>query len=151
MIEIEDLIRLGTTHGLDFVMLDELRKRTGIVPKEVLRWALSETLCNALDKDATEIHIDVQTEGDFYRLQISDNGSKKLSLEEINLILDFENKASSKRGFLRISRGYLGNALKSLFGYCFALAKSKGLSPPEIVIKSAGYKHGRARARLSKT
>jgi hypothetical protein len=80
-------------------------------------------------------------EDDFYRLEVWDNGSKKLSLKEIKLILDFENKASSKRGFLRVSRGYLGNALKCILGYSYALAESRGLIRPDITVKSAGYEY----------
>jgi len=136
-----DIIRPGTTRGLDFVILDELRKRTGISPDSVLKFALGEMLCNALDKDATEIDIDIQVEGDFYCMAVGDNGGKKLSLREIRLILDFENKASSKRGFLRVSRGYLGNALKCIFGYSYALAESKGLSPRDIIVKSANHEY----------
>lgn len=47
---------------------------------------------------------------------MKDNGSKRITLEELRLILDFTNKASSKRGFLRVSRSYLGNAMKCMFG-----------------------------------
>jgi len=141
MSELRDVIRPGTTRGLDFIVLDELRKRTGVNPDAILKFALAEMLCNALDKDSTEIEIDAQTNEDFNRVSIKDNGTKKLSLEEIKLILDFENKASSKRGFLRVSRGYLGNALKCIFGYSYALADSKGLSPPPIVIASGSYEY----------
>ena len=60
-VELKDVIRLGTIRGLDFVILDELQKRTGIAPREVLKFALGEMLCNALDKtDATEIHTDIR-------------------------------------------------------------------------------------------
>jgi len=108
-LELRDIIRPSTTRGLDFVTVDELRKRTGVNPDSVLKFALNETLCNALDKDSTEIDIDVQIEGKFYRLTVRDNGSKKLSSEEIKLILDFENKASSmvtkgKAGFVKNSQ-----------------------------------------------
>ena len=133
---LQDVIRPGTRRGLDFVVLEELRKRTGIMPNEVLKFALAEMLCNALDTDSSIIEVDVNVEKDFTRLQVRDNGSKRLTLEDIKLILDFENKASSKRGFLRVSRGYLGNALKCIFGYCYALAIEKGLSPPEILVES---------------
>lgn len=141
-VELRDVIRPGTTRGLDFIILEELRKRTGITPQEVLKFALAEILCNALDKeDATEINIDLQVEGEFYRLAVSDNGSKKLTAREVRLIFDFEKKASSKRGFLIVSRGYLGNALKCILGYSYALAESKGLDPPAIVVKTANREY----------
>lgn len=140
-LELRDIIRPGTTRGLDFIVVDELRKRTGIAPREVLKFALSEVLCNSLDTDATEIEIDVRTEGDFYRLEIRDNGTKELSLAEIKLILDFQRKGSSKRGFFRVSRGYLGNALKCIFGYSYALVEMKGLTPPDIIVKSGNREY----------
>jgi len=136
-----DIIRPGTTRGLDFVTIEELRKRTGVNPDAVLKWALAETLCNSLDTDATEIHISVEVDEEFYTLAISDNGTKNLSVEELRLILDFENKASSKRGLLRVSRGYLGNALKCVFGYSYALAESKGLNPPDIIVASGSKEY----------
>ena len=139
---LRDMIRPGATRGLDFVILDELRKKTGVNPDSVLKFALGEMMCNALDKeDATEINIEVGVEGDFCRLEVGDNGSKKLTLREIKLILDFESKASSKRGFMMVSRGYLGNALKCIFGYSYALAESRGLAPPDIVIKSGNREY----------
>lgn len=138
---LEDVIRPGTTRGLDFVIIDELRKRTGITPDSILKFTLGETLCNSLDTSATKIDIDVRNDGKFHRLKISDNGSKKLTIQEIKLILNFDYKASSKRGFHRISRGYLGNALKCAIGYSYALAESKGLTPPDIVVKSAGAEY----------
>ncbi|MGB9623095.1 MAG: hypothetical protein ACPL07_04540, partial [Candidatus Bathyarchaeia archaeon] len=61
----------------------------------------------------------------------------KLTAREVRLIFDFERKASSKRGFLMVSRGYLGNALKCILGYSYALAESMGLDPPGIVMKTA--------------
>jgi hypothetical protein len=141
-VQLTDIVRPGVSRGLDFVIVDELRKRTGITPQEVLKFALAEMVCNGLDKqDATEINVEVETEGEFHMLGVSDNGDKKLTVKELRLILDFENKASSKRGFLRVSRGYLGNALKCIFGYSYALAESKGLNPPDIVVKSANHEY----------
>jgi hypothetical protein len=137
MASLSDLVRPGIVGGLDFVSLDELRKRTGITVDKVLPFALNEMLTNALDKfDAVEIRIDLQEDGEFNRLIVADNGTKKLSRTEIELIVDFENKASSKRGFLRVSRGYLGNALKCIFGYSYVLAESRNLAPPEITVAS---------------
>jgi hypothetical protein len=134
---LRELIRAGPSRGLDFVKLEELNRRTGIEAKDVLPFALSELLCNALDKhDASEINIDVQTVGDFDVLTVSDNGKKKFERSDLELILDFENKASSKRGFLQVSRGILGNALKCIFGYTYALAESRRLVPQPITISS---------------
>uniref|UniRef100_A0A6M3M3D7 Putative GHKL domain containing protein n=1 Tax=viral metagenome TaxID=1070528 RepID=A0A6M3M3D7_9ZZZZ len=136
MVELENLIRPGAGRGLDFVILDDLRKRTGISISEILKFSIAEILANALDTDVTEIYVKVKKLGEFDEVTVGDNGSKQISLKEIKLILDFGNKASSKRGFLRVSRGYLGNALKCLFGYSYALAEARKLPPPEILIRS---------------
>jgi hypothetical protein len=137
-----DVVRKGTTRGLDFIAIDELRKRTGVSPSQVLRFALGEMICNALDKDdVAEISVQVKVFGDFHQLSIADNGSKKITREELELILDFNNKASSKRGFLRVSRGYLGNALKCIFGYSYALAEAEGLKPPTVIVESGGSRY----------
>ena len=133
---LRDVIRPGSKRGLDFVIIDELRKRTGINPNGIVKFAVAETLFNSLDKGSTHILITLRREDAFDVLQVSDNGSKKLTLAEVKLILDFDLKASSKRGHLRVSRGYLGNALKCIFGYSYALAESKGLGSPEIVVVS---------------
>jgi len=140
MAELADVIRSGTTRGLDFVNLEELRKRTGISPDSVLKFAVAEMLCNALDKDSTEISVSVTVEGEFYVVTVADNGRKKLTLDDLRLILNFENKASNKRGILRVSRGYLGNALKCIFGYSYALAEAKGLPPLPVIVESGPCK-----------
>ena len=136
MSELADLIRPGSRRGLDFVLLSDLRKRTGIPNSEILKFSVAEMLANALDTDATEIHVEVKAVGKFDEVTVRDNGSKQIKLEELELVLDFDNKASSKRGFLRVSRGYLGNALKCLFGYSYALAEAMELPPPEILVRS---------------
>ena len=47
-----DLIRPGEGRGLDFVVVDQLQKRTSIVPTEILKFAVSEMVSNSLDTDA---------------------------------------------------------------------------------------------------
>jgi len=142
-LDLRDVVRPGPSRGLDFVVLDELNRRTGIEAKDVLSFGLSELLCNALDKhDATQINIDVQTVGNFDVLTVSDNGKKKkLERSDLELIVDFENKASSKRGFLLVSRGCLGNALKCIFGYTYALSESRGLAAQPITISSGAVSY----------
>ena len=139
--ELLNVIRVGSTRGLDFVTLEELRKRTGISNDLVVKFSLSEMLANALDKEeATKIDVTVTSEGEFNIVKVSDNGSKKISKEELETILDFDNKASSKRGILRVSRGYLGNALKCIFGYSYALIKEKGLPIQSTIVESGSFK-----------
>ena len=82
-LQLGDIIRPGRGQGLDFISLEELRKRTGIAQYEVFEWALNEMLCNSLDTDATIINITVRTEGEFDELTVSDNGSKKIEPEDL--------------------------------------------------------------------
>ena len=141
MSEILSLIRPGTQAGLDFVMLDQLRKRTGIEPSQIVSLAVQELTANALDKDATEIDISIQQDGKFVSVTVSDNGSANFTKKAIESVLDFDNKASSKRGINSIQRGALGNALKSLFGYSYAMAKEGMVDPAPVVIESQGKRY----------
>lgn len=52
MAKLVDVIRPGTTRGLDFVVLEELQKRTGISPNYVLKFAFAE---NSGEKDTPHI------------------------------------------------------------------------------------------------
>ncbi len=135
---IADVIRGGVPSGLDFVDLDELKKHTGVAdPDEVPKFALSEMLANALDKeDADEIRLHVSLVEGFIRVIVSDNGIKKLSRSDLDLLLRFGEKPSSKRGLRMVSRGYLGNALQCVFGFTYALAEACSLPPRPIVVMS---------------
>lgn len=55
-----DIIRPGTTRGLDFVIIDELSKKTGVIPSSVLKFALVEMVCS----------IEIKIDGGFYRLTL---------------------------------------------------------------------------------
>jgi len=83
VIEIIDLIRPGAGRGLDFIILDELRKRTGITKPEIVKFAMSEMLANSLDTDATEIWIKVSKEDEFDEVTVTDNGSTKITSESL--------------------------------------------------------------------
>ena len=135
---IADVIRGGVPSGLDFVDLDELKKHTGVAdPDEVPKFALSEMLANALDKeDADEIRLHVSLVEGFIRVIVSDNGIKKLSRSDLDLLLRFGEKPSSKRGLRMVSRGYLGNALQCVFGFTYALAEACSLPPRPIILMS---------------
>jgi len=137
-----DVVRPGVSRGLDFVNLEELRKRTGVNPDEIVKFATGEMLCNSLDTDATEVGIVIEVDDDFCTLAVADNGTKRLTLEEIKLIVDFERTASSKRGLLRVTRGYLGNALKCVIGYSYALCESSGVASQPVVVESGINQYG---------
>jgi len=141
-VPLRDVVRAGSSRGLDFVKEEELNRRTGITASEVVPFAVSEAMANSLDKDdVTHVNIDVQRNSQFDIVAVSDNGSRKLERSDLELILNFENKASSKRGFLRVSRGCLGNALKSIFGYSYALAENKGLAQYPIIVSSGEFEY----------
>lgn len=98
-------------------------------------------LANALDTDAKHITISLSRIDDYYRLSFGDDGSKQFSDTNVKMLFDFGNNASSKRGVYRVQRGALGNALKCIFGYTFAIPESLGLPPQEIVIRSHGVEY----------
>ena len=135
---IDETIRPGPNHNLDFIDLDELRKKSGSMPSDILRWSLQEMLCNSLDTDANTIEVIVKTVGPYDVITVKDNGTRKITFDDLCLILDFCNKASSKRGLLRVTRGTHGNALKCLFGYSYALAKAAKFAPPNTRVSSQG-------------
>ena len=143
-VSLENAMRSGTSRGLDFITLSELTKRTGVSTVDILKWAVLELLCNSLDKeDSTVINISVTADGYFDVLTVSDNGSRKITRKEIEMILDFQHKASTKRGFHRVSRGYLGNALKCVFGYSYVLPAyvSNAAKPRPVMIVSGGFRY----------
>ena len=49
--ELADLIRPGAGRGLDFVILDDLRKRTGISVSEILKFSVAEMDANSLPRE----------------------------------------------------------------------------------------------------
>jgi hypothetical protein len=140
-ISLRDIIRPGETNALDFVKEEELNKRTGIESIDIVLFTMTELLANALDKDSTRIRVEVQRDGEFDCVSVSDNGSKKLHKADVEMILDYLNKASSKRGWHQVTRGMLGNALKSIFGYSYALSEKRGLSQPQIIVSSGRFQY----------
>ena len=60
--ELCDLICLGRSQGLDCVTLDELRTKTGISNLVVLKWGLSEMLCNSPDTDDTRNTVNMRAQ-----------------------------------------------------------------------------------------
>ena len=96
MVELADLIRPGSRRGLDFVIPEELRKRTGVPSYQILKFAVSEMLANSLDTSATKIHVEVKVVGEFDEVTVRDNGTKKISVKELKLILDFGARAKRK-------------------------------------------------------
>jgi hypothetical protein len=147
-VDLAALIRPGVSRGLDFVRLEALEKRTGVPPPGAVRFAMTELVFNALDKvDATEVGICLRKEPDPHGgkgvvvLRVGDNGSVKLAKRDVELIANFDNEASAKRGLFRVSRGYLGNALKCVTGYSFALFEAARLTPHPVVFESHGYRY----------
>lgn len=139
--DLSDIIRPGEGRGLDFVKLSELSKRTGVTSAGVLGFALSELLANALDTDALQIKVSLSQENEFYILSVSDDGKKILGDADVRMITNFENNASSKRGIFKVQRGALGNALKCIFGYTYAIPESIGLKPHDVIVRSHGTEY----------
>lgn len=136
-----DAIRSGDDRSKDFISLEKLQQMSGITCDEIIKFAVVQMLENALDKDSNIINITLTSEDDFYTLSVSDNGSKTLSLNEIKKILNFNINGSSKRGLKIVSRGSMGNALKLIVGFSYALAKERNLPIKPIIIESGTFKY----------
>ena len=134
-----DTIRSGEDRSLAFINLEKLSQMTGVTSNHVVKFTITEMLYNALDKDSNTITISLTKEGKFYVLRVSDNGSKKLSEIEIEKILNFNINGSSKRGLKIISRGSIGNALKCIVGFSYALAKERDLPIQSTIIESGSF------------
>lgn len=134
-------VRGGDDSSLAFINLQKLPQMTCTTPKYAIKFAITEMVYNALDKDSNTITILVQQEDEFYKVTVSDNGSKKLTLDDLKKILDFKINGSSKRGLKIVSRGSIGSALKCIVGYSYALAKERGLLPQSTIIESEGFSY----------
>jgi K+-sensing histidine kinase KdpD len=104
----------------DYFTEKGLRTSTGL-PKE--RWnavLFKELLENSLDalKEESQREITLTYDEESREFFISDTG-KGLQAQDLEEIYNFHTYASSKRWIRQVSRGSLGNALKTVIGICF--------------------------------
>jgi hypothetical protein len=108
--DVTGIIRLGSGYGLGYSKRKELQKKTDIyvTPYNSLAFDLRENLGNAVDKkNITKIRVKIEPETpqSFNAISVADNGTKKLTREDIEKNLDFDHNASSKRGIHRVQTG----------------------------------------------
>ena|GEM_PF-774739 len=111
---------------LEFVTLDGLQRLIGVTAEKSLLFMVKELVDNALDKVGVEaIIIRIKSSSNSLTLSIIDEGNgegyKTFTRESIEKILDFTKAPSSKRGWKKVSRGVLGNALQCCIGLSYAL------------------------------
>ena len=134
-------VRKGLPRSLDFIEPEQLRLRTGTDLDHAINFAVREMLANGLDvKGSVKIRVSITSDKDFYTVTVTNDGETKLTPKVIDQIFDFDNKASSNRGLMRLSRGRIGNALKCIFGFSYISAELKNLPIPSIIIESGASK-----------
>jgi len=113
---------------------DELALTTGVGRERFKEAILKELVDNALDEaeKMNEPIIEI-TDGPF--LTVQDNGPGADVKDLLDKVLDFSVRASSKLAWKRPTRGYLGNALKTIFGMAHVLAPEK-----PVVLESRGLR-----------
>jgi DNA topoisomerase VI subunit B len=113
----------------------ELVLATGVSKERFGEAILKELVDNALDEaeKANKAPVIEIAAGPF--LSVRDNGPGADIQDLLNKILDFSVRASSKLAWKRPTRGYLGNALKTIFGMAHVLAPER-----PVVLESGGQR-----------
>ncbi len=112
---------------------DELTLATGVSRSRFPEAILKELVDNALDEAEKTGSPVVEITGS--PLTVKDNGPGVDLNELLSKVLDFNVRASSKLAWKRPTRGYLGNALKTIFGMVHVLAPDK-----PVVFESRGQR-----------
>lgn len=131
----------------EYFDVKELQIQTGQPAHNFLDVIVKELFDNALDAVETvgkspEIIFNVYAEEEKNKLKIyiKDNGPG-LKPELLNSILDYSIRVSDKVNYRSPTRGAQGNALKTIFGIPFALAKEAGKEADPIIIEACGKRY----------
>jgi hypothetical protein len=132
---------------MDCISVKGIQQRTGVEKYNLILFILKELLDNALDfletfsrrrKDQEPI-VKVVLTNQKIIVSNSNFGLESFSEERIKSIFTFDKFYSSKRNIYRVSRGNLGDALKSVIGIPYALAEDngvKGWNKPLIITEN---------------
>lgn len=115
---------------------DELTLATGVIRSRFPEAILKELVENALDESEKSGSPVIEITGS--PLTVRDNGPGADLNELLSKILGFNVRASSKLAWKRPTRGYLGNALKTVFGMTCVLAPDKPVVFRKQRTKSCG-------------
>ncbi|MEM2960266.1 MAG: ATP-binding protein [Candidatus Bathyarchaeia archaeon] len=137
----DELITTSSRILQEFFTLNGLKMRMGgCDPENIPALCLKELVDNALDASpGNEIIVDLRRPN---TITVRDNGPG-ISRETMYSILDYNNLTSSKRLYIRPTRGALGNALPSIFAAPYVLARADNveLKEPWIKVRSRGVEY----------
>ena len=119
---------------MDYTTVKGIQQRTGVEKKNLIVFILKEVLDNALDfleirghNRGIEPIVKVIVTQKKIIVSNSNFGLESFTKERIKSIFTFDKFYSSKRNIYRVSRGHLGDALKSLICIPYALATESGI------------------------
>ena len=115
---------------MDYITVKGIRQRTGIEKSELIVFMLKELLDNALDfletygsrRNEDEPIVKIDITGSKIIVSNSNFGRQSFNKDRLNSIFTIDTFVSSKRNIYRISRGHLGDALKSVISIPNAIA-----------------------------
>jgi hypothetical protein len=132
---------------MDYISIKGIQQHTGVEKDNLIFFILKELLDNALDfletfghrnKDQEPIVKGVLTQQKII-ISNSNFGLESFGEDRIKSIFTFDKFYSSKRNIYRVSRGNLGDALKSVICIPYALAEDneiKGWNKPLIITEN---------------
>ncbi len=119
---------------MDYTTVKGIQQRTGVEKKNLIAFLLKELLDNALDFLETHGHgrgiepiVKVIVTQEKIIVSNSNFGLESFTKDRIKSIFTFDKFYSSKRNIYRVSRGHLGDALKSVICIPYALATENGI------------------------
>ena len=127
---------------MDYVDVNGLSNRIGLPKERFIEFIVKETIDNALDfiekeaprlikkygSFAPELKVIVSKESNYLRIRIlnSDCGTSGFTEQFIRSIFNFHESTGSKRNQYKITKGWLGDALKAVCGIPYALTHEVG-------------------------
>ena len=106
----------------DYFTADGLETLAGVSWHQYETFILKELLDNALDatenQETRKIEVRLEPAGDVKRLSVFDNGPGISGRLLDQIYAQFDSYVSSKKGYRAPTRGYQGNALKTVIGIC---------------------------------
>src|SRR5208283_138562 len=107
----------------DYFSVGGLMTLGGVYPYDYEAFILKELIDNALDalenRDTKRVAVWFRKTGDTSQLAVLDNGPGLPGSLLDQIYTQFDSYLSSKKGYRAPTRGYQGNALKTVIGICF--------------------------------
>lgn len=145
---------------MDYTTVKGIQQRTGVEKKNLIVFLLKELLDNALDFLETRGHgrgiepiVKVLVTQEKIIVSNSNFALGSFTEDRIKSIFTFDKFYSSKRNIYRVSRGHLGDALKSVICIPYALATEneiQGWNEPLIITDGSNNKSFLIRLKLDR-